>query len=37
MKQLLLDEGVTFVDDYRVDLERHFWLPPMADPTGETE
>lgn len=31
MKQLLLEEGVTFVAEYRVDLERHFWLPPMPD------
>lgn len=31
MKQALLDEGVTFVDEYQVDLERHFWLPPQSD------
>jgi len=31
MKQLLLEEGVTFIAEYRVDLERHFWLPPMPD------
>ncbi len=29
MKQLLLDEGVTFVDEYRVDLDKHMWMPPM--------
>lgn len=29
MKQLLLDEGVTFVAEFQVDLEKHFWLPPM--------
>lgn len=27
MKQLLLDEGVPFKDDYQVDLERCLWLP----------
>lgn len=31
MKQLLLEEGVSFVGEYRVDLERHFWLPPVPD------
>lgn len=31
MKQLLVDEGVTFVDEYQVDLDRHFWLPPLPD------
>ena len=35
MKRLLLDEGVTFVAEYRVDLERHFWLPPMPDESSE--
>ncbi len=39
MKQLLLDEGVTFVDEYRVDLNRHLWIPPMEieldDESGE--
>jgi methylated-DNA-protein-cysteine methyltransferase-like protein len=34
MKQLLLDEGVTFVSEYRVNLERHFWMPPMSDELG---
>ena len=29
MKQLLLDEGVTFIAGYRVDLDRHMWMPPM--------
>jgi methylated-DNA-protein-cysteine methyltransferase-like protein len=29
MKQLLLDEGVTFVDEYQVDLKVHLWIPPM--------
>ena len=31
MKQLLLDEGVTFVDEYQVDLKRHLWIPPIED------
>jgi methylated-DNA-protein-cysteine methyltransferase-like protein len=29
MKQHLIDEGVTFVDEYQVDLNRHLWIPPM--------
>jgi methylated-DNA-protein-cysteine methyltransferase-like protein len=29
MKQLLLDEGVTFVDEFQVDLKAHQWVPPM--------
>lgn len=31
MKQLLLDEGVTFVAEYQVDLDKHLWIPPMED------
>jgi methylated-DNA-protein-cysteine methyltransferase-like protein len=31
MKQLLVDEGVTFVAEYRVNLDRHFWLPPLPE------
>lgn len=27
MKQLLEDEGVTFVDEYQVDIKRHLWVP----------
>ncbi|MCX2726461.1 MGMT family protein [Thermomicrobium sp. 4228-Ro] len=27
MRALLEDEGVTFIDEYRVDLERHLWDP----------
>jgi methylated-DNA-protein-cysteine methyltransferase-like protein len=27
MRGLLVAEGVAFVDDYRVDLARHFWDP----------
>jgi methylated-DNA-protein-cysteine methyltransferase-like protein len=29
MKQILLEEGVTFVDEYQVGLKRHLWIPPM--------
>jgi methylated-DNA-protein-cysteine methyltransferase-like protein len=29
MRQLLIDEGVTFVDEYQVDLARHLWVPPL--------
>lgn len=29
MKGLLEDEGVAFSGEYRVDLDKHFWLPPM--------
>lgn len=31
MRNLLEDEGVTFTDEYRVDLDRHLWIPPMRD------
>jgi methylated-DNA-protein-cysteine methyltransferase-like protein len=27
MRALLEEEGVTFVGEYRVDLERHLWEP----------
>lgn len=27
MRALLEEEGITFVDDYQVDLERHLWEP----------
>lgn len=27
MRGLLEDEGITFVDEYQVDLERHLWDP----------
>jgi methylated-DNA-protein-cysteine methyltransferase related protein len=33
MKQLLLDEGVTFADEYQVDLKKHMWTPPMESDT----
>ncbi|RIK45695.1 MAG: 6-O-methylguanine DNA methyltransferase [Chloroflexi bacterium] len=29
MKQHLLDEGVTFIDEYQVDLAAHLWTPPL--------
>jgi methylated-DNA-protein-cysteine methyltransferase-like protein len=29
MRDLLLAEGVSFVDDYQVDLKRHFWEPEL--------
>lgn len=29
MRQLLLEEGVTFVDEYQVDLKAHLWIPPL--------
>jgi methylated-DNA-protein-cysteine methyltransferase-like protein len=31
MRQLLLDEGVTFTDEYQVDLNKHLWVPPMEE------
>jgi methylated-DNA-protein-cysteine methyltransferase-like protein len=31
MKSLLEDEGVTFVDEYQVDIKRHLWVPPLED------
>ena len=36
MRGLLEDEGVTFVDEYQVNLERHLWdpneeLPPLDE------
>ena len=30
MRDRLAVEGVTFVDDYQVDLKRHFWEPELA-------
>ncbi|MGH9175643.1 MAG: MGMT family protein [Vicinamibacterales bacterium] len=29
MKQLLVEEGVTFAAEYQVDLARHLWIPPI--------
>ncbi|HLT21110.1 MAG TPA: MGMT family protein [Thermomicrobiales bacterium] len=29
MKQLLEDEGVSFVDEYQVDIKRHLWVPEL--------
>ncbi|MEZ4523693.1 MAG: methylated-DNA--[protein]-cysteine S-methyltransferase [Thermomicrobiales bacterium] len=35
MKHLLEDEGIEFVEEYRVNLDRHLWIPPMEDnPAG---
>jgi methylated-DNA-protein-cysteine methyltransferase related protein len=27
MRGLLEDEGITFIDEYQVDLKRHLWDP----------
>jgi methylated-DNA-protein-cysteine methyltransferase-like protein len=35
MRGLLEDEGVTFVDEFRVDLAKHFWLPPQESDLPE--
>lgn len=40
MRHMLEDEGVTFVDDLTVDIERHFWDPaddPRIDELYEFE
>ena len=29
MRGLLEDEGVTFVDEFRVNMDKHLWIPPM--------
>lgn len=31
MKALLVEEGVEFTGEYRVNLDKHFWLPPMPE------
>jgi methylated-DNA-protein-cysteine methyltransferase-like protein len=31
MRQLLIDEGVEFVDEYQVDMKKHLWVPPMEE------
>jgi methylated-DNA-protein-cysteine methyltransferase related protein len=31
MRALLADEGVTFTAEYRVDLGKHMWIPPMEE------
>lgn len=33
MRSLLEDEGITFVDEYQVDLPRHVWEPDELDLT----
>ena len=35
MRDALLDEGVTFVDEYQVDLARHFWDPSLASAAAD--
>lgn len=32
MKALLEDEGITFSDEYQVDLARHLWEPEIEEP-----
>ena len=34
MKALLLAEGVPFIDEYRVDLDRCLWEPPTVTDDG---
>ncbi len=34
MKLLLEDEGVTFADEYQVDLKRHMWVPEIDIKAG---
>jgi methylated-DNA-protein-cysteine methyltransferase related protein len=31
MRSLLEDEGITFIDEFQVNLERHLWEPDEAD------
>lgn len=31
MRALLQEEGITFVDDYQVDLAKHVWDPALED------
>ena len=35
MRDALLEEGVTFVDEYQVDLKRHFWDPDLASASAD--
>ena len=38
MRERLKQEGVTFVDDYEIDIEEHFWEPsdhPQVDTGSE--
>lgn len=35
MRHLLEEEGVTFIADYRVDLDRHLWVPPHEAEVGQ--
>lgn len=36
MRALLEDEGVTFVDEFQVDLARHLWDPMEAEDTPDS-
>ncbi|HYP59724.1 MAG TPA: MGMT family protein [Thermomicrobiales bacterium] len=35
MRDALLDEGVTFVDEYQVDMKRHYWDPSLDSPAAD--
>lgn len=35
MRALLEDEGVEFTAEYRVNLNKHFWLPPMPSDAAD--
>lgn len=35
MRDALLDEGVTFVAEYQVDLKRHFWDPSLDSASAD--
>jgi len=37
MKQLLVDEGVVFVDEFQVDLGRHLWIPSMEEEVDDPD
>jgi len=35
MRDALLDEGVTFVEEYQVDMKRHFWDPSLESAAAD--
>jgi methylated-DNA-protein-cysteine methyltransferase related protein len=35
MRDALLDEHITFVDEYQVDLRRHFWDPDLDSASAD--
>lgn len=37
MKELLLDEGVAFTAEYRVDLDKYLWIPPAEHDLAKME